>query len=1776
MAESQTQVKGKPSERQPILSPPTQTLETQPGLAELAPQPTSLFNGGTLESQVALLQRMPRSSQQNYIQQIQRVQGARHVQRLVSALHDADAFSTKPAVAPPASAPIVQPKMTVSEPGDPYEQEADQVAESVMRMTSVPPVAPPADNPDTPDDNVLRTRHYLQKSSDPLGGSAVTPDMERGIHQSLQGGVPLPKSERDFFEPRLGADLSNVKVHTDSQASKSAQDLQAHAYTVGSDIAFAPGKYEPGSSAGRKLMAHELTHVIQQGGAGDLKQQPGAHAQQKVNRCCDAGCRMEELQLKALGQPVNIARKPSAPQAGKVNRCGDAACRTEELQLKALGQPVKIARKPSAPQASKVNRCGDAACRTEELQLKALGQPASIARKPLLSQGGNSRILLNTFPVKSAALESTPPVKTISTPTTILAPQAQLEPAAMLSAAKHRSEPEIVKESTVSQIPEGKSGIESFATPTAELGIGPAIESTASTDIVEKSLGKAESNSDFSAESAIPKFAVPMSEMVTPAKGSEVTLAQLTETGTDLGALIANQQDQNTALQGLPDLSSIPLREAFLATQDHVKHVKSKVTVTAEARHTDIETLPQPHVELNQSEQVPAVSALTHIAPEAAPAMPEAATDIVTTEPKSVLPAAEADASRTEAAVTEATAAVASEEFAPPILESTPLTVSSQFTAKANLDDVPLLAETPEIALPVTQSILTEAATTESRNLYPEESRQIADEKPIVIQRFGIQDLIPDWAKDLLNAMRGDAGTQKGELNNEGNVKGGKIQGDASVKGQEIEGDGAGKGAELQSEQEAKGAELQSAQESKVAELQAEQEVKGAELQSAQESKGTELQAEQEVKGAELQSAQESKGTELQAEQEVKGAELQSAQESKGTELQAEQETKGAELQADAESKAQELDGDFAISEQEAQVQEQQTAQEVEAESATLQTEAESASTQVETKWEGVQTEAESVVSGLDEEADELCSEYQGQAASLLQSCKSLLTGGPRAWLEIKQKAKTAWNALLQKAQPLLEGINQKWQQFSGWVSESVWQPLQEKATQFGEFVSAKAAAAWNWIQNKWAWLGDRWAQAEGWIHERATAAREWITGKAAAAREWITGKAVSAREWIAGKASIAQEWIADKATAAQEWIAGKADSAREWIAGRADSAREWITDKSAMARVWITDKGVAVQAWITGKTTAAQDWIQGKADATVNWFQDTGQGLVSGLSNKARSAVSSISSRGGRIGQWFGGVVSGLISGVESAGNGAVSRVSQALSAGLGFVERAASGAVNFVGNTAQNVVKFIGDKATGAVDYLENTGMGAVNFVETASTNAVTGLEKTGNGVVDFVENAGSNAVTGLEKIGMGAVNLVENGATNAVTGLETVGRYAVTGIENRATATVQFVNSAWDNIQSGWDVLTTGVQKVLGLLQDKASQFGQLINQNIIQPTTELLQDKWTGLKSWITEKLPGLTTCWEVFQEFADAAKQKLEVTFADLFNQRENEAALDDWEDQWDKYRIAELEQEKLNEGPHVLENYQPSTGLGMFDTVYDPKTETLEIVVKCNFNFENNKEMMGMHLLKGLPLEHPDFTWTDAEMKQWKEDYIREVSQAWTGNNKSFYAQDAWWESKQVKVNVSIEESTENPHFNVNVEKIPPGGFEGSWVRAPKNLKDGEIESGTAKLDSEDLTLTNKPGGQQRAAIHEFGHMLGLGDEYAATYGCHHKNQFKDRYGVDVVIGADSRVMSGGDNILPEHNLTLLEAIEEITGVNWGTEPVSNPEPVPPDPADCESVGVTP
>ena len=155
-----------------------------------------------------------------------------------------------------ASSPNVQAKLEIGEVGDKYEQEADRVASQVVSQIN---------NPVQKKLQRLSESKVIQRKEAIAGGTASA-DLESSIQSARGSGQSLDANLQQSMGQAMGADFSGVKVHTDSQSDQLNKSIQAKAFTTGQDVFFRQGAYEPSSRGGQELIAHELTHVVQQNG----------------------------------------------------------------------------------------------------------------------------------------------------------------------------------------------------------------------------------------------------------------------------------------------------------------------------------------------------------------------------------------------------------------------------------------------------------------------------------------------------------------------------------------------------------------------------------------------------------------------------------------------------------------------------------------------------------------------------------------------------------------------------------------------------------------------------------------------------------------------------------------------------------------------------------------------------------------------------------------------------------------------------------------------------------------------------------------------------------------------------------------------------------------------------------------------------------------------------------------------------------------------------------------------------------------------------------------------------------------------------------------------------------------------------------------------------------------------------------------------------------------------------------------------------------------------
>ena len=176
----------------------------------------------------------------------------------------------------------LQTKLKIGQQGDKYEQEADRVADAVMQMPEpqvqrqteqeeeklqaktmaeqITPLVQRQIETEEEEEEIIQTERANRRTPQ------VGHSLEAQIHHLRGGGQPLSTPTRAFFEPRFSYDFSQVRVHTDSKAVEAAGSVKAKAFTIGREVVFSSGNYSPNTFGGRQLLAHELTHVIQQQG----------------------------------------------------------------------------------------------------------------------------------------------------------------------------------------------------------------------------------------------------------------------------------------------------------------------------------------------------------------------------------------------------------------------------------------------------------------------------------------------------------------------------------------------------------------------------------------------------------------------------------------------------------------------------------------------------------------------------------------------------------------------------------------------------------------------------------------------------------------------------------------------------------------------------------------------------------------------------------------------------------------------------------------------------------------------------------------------------------------------------------------------------------------------------------------------------------------------------------------------------------------------------------------------------------------------------------------------------------------------------------------------------------------------------------------------------------------------------------------------------------------------------------------------------------------------
>jgi hypothetical protein len=157
---------------------------------------------------------------------------------------------------------VVQTKLDVGSVDDPLEKEADSMADAVMRSPDHSFIQRKCEACEK--EEKVQKKEMSTEAKQPKGTISASESTERAIDSSSGKGTALDQQTKSFMSGRFGNDFSGVKIHTDSEAIQMNRDLKAKAFTTGSDIYFNQGQYQPHSDDGKRLLAHELSHVVQQ------------------------------------------------------------------------------------------------------------------------------------------------------------------------------------------------------------------------------------------------------------------------------------------------------------------------------------------------------------------------------------------------------------------------------------------------------------------------------------------------------------------------------------------------------------------------------------------------------------------------------------------------------------------------------------------------------------------------------------------------------------------------------------------------------------------------------------------------------------------------------------------------------------------------------------------------------------------------------------------------------------------------------------------------------------------------------------------------------------------------------------------------------------------------------------------------------------------------------------------------------------------------------------------------------------------------------------------------------------------------------------------------------------------------------------------------------------------------------------------------------------------------------------------------------------------------
>jgi hypothetical protein len=224
----------------------------------------------------------------------------------------------------PASSPrlFIQTKLSIGAVDDAYEQEADRVADTIVTGASSTSVQRKCACGGSDCESCAGETATVQRSAT---NSAAT-NVPTVVHEVVGSpGQPLEHTTRRSMEASFGKDLSGVRLHTDTRAAESAKAVNAVAYTVGRNIVFGPGRYEPTSAEGSRLLAHEITHVVQQGAVSFPSRLVGGRSEDRHEQAAETPAQSPSGMSSALYGGTEIKLQRIADEEDRMPTEGEGA-----------------------------------------------------------------------------------------------------------------------------------------------------------------------------------------------------------------------------------------------------------------------------------------------------------------------------------------------------------------------------------------------------------------------------------------------------------------------------------------------------------------------------------------------------------------------------------------------------------------------------------------------------------------------------------------------------------------------------------------------------------------------------------------------------------------------------------------------------------------------------------------------------------------------------------------------------------------------------------------------------------------------------------------------------------------------------------------------------------------------------------------------------------------------------------------------------------------------------------------------------------------------------------------------------------------------------------------------------------------------------------------------------------------------------------------------------------------------------------------------------------